>query len=550
MMIVRGMKSVLLGAAALWMVPAAAADLALVIVNTEYETAADRPEDSAAAGYLADALNARGYEVYEALDARMEDLQPLIAGLAARLGEADRLVIFYAGHTLHDEERAWAVPVEMAEPGRVEAAFGALDLSLLLDLAGQVPGRSLVAIGTDDAGFETAEALLPLDAGLGALAAPQGVALVSGPVAPLVEVLTDAVLVEGVTLAEALAAAPEGIAVSGFLSPDAGFAMPIGATPDAETALWLEARRANTVERLEAYLAAHPQGRHAEEARRLIAAQQAAAVDPAEAAEQALALDQAARRRIQQQLTVLGQNTRGIDGIFGPGTRAAIAAWQRTAGFEPSGFLDAAQLDRLEAQAATREAELAAEAERKRREEETADAAFWQATGANGGSADLRAYLGRYPEGIYAAEARAALDRLDQADREAAAAEDRAYWDQVRAADTVEAYRAYLDRYPQGAFAELAEERIADLTGAPEREEAERAARAAEEALGLNAASRSLIEGQLAAIGYDPGRVDGQFDEDARRAIRQFQSRQGLEVTGYVSQEMMRALIVASLGLR
>jgi peptidoglycan hydrolase-like protein with peptidoglycan-binding domain len=306
---------------------------------------------------------------------------------------------------------------------------------------------------------------------------------------------------------------PEGIAVSGFLSPDAGFAMPLGEAPDgngdAEAALWLEARRANTVERLEAYIAAYPQGRYADEARRLIATQQAAAVDPAVAAEQALTLDQTTRRRIQQQLTVLGQNTRGIDGIFGPGTRAAITAWQRTAGFEPSGFLDSAQLDRLASQAATREAELAAEAERKRREEEAADAAFWQATGANGGSADLRAYLTRYPEGVYAAEARAALDRLDQADREAAAAEDRAYWDQVRAADTVEAYRAYVGRYPQGAFAGLAEERIALLTGAPEREEAERAARAAEEALGLNAASRSLIEGQLAAIGYDPGRVDG-----------------------------------------
>ncbi len=548
-MILRGVKVALLGSAALWMVPAAAADLALVIVNSAYETAADRGEDAAAAGFLADALNARGYEVYEARDARMEDLAPVVAGFAERIGEAERLVIFYAGHTLHEGERAWAVPVEMAAPGRVDAAFGALDLSLLLDLAAQVPGRSLVAIGTDDAGFDGSEGTLPLAPGIGELTAPQGVALVSGPVVPLVDVLTGAVLVEGATLAEALEEVPAGIAVTGFLSPDAGLAM-ARTEGDAETALWLEARRANTVERLEAYLAAYPRGRHAEEARRLIAARQAAAVDPAEAAEQALALDQATRRRIQQQLTVLGQNTRGIDGIFGPGTRAAIAAWQRTAGFEPSGFLDAPQLDRLAAQAATREGELAAEAERKRREEEAADAAFWQATGANGRSADLRAYLSRYPDGIYAAEARTALDRLEQADREAAAAEDRVYWDEMRRADTVDAYRAYLARYPQGAFADQAEERIDELTGAPEREEAERAARAAEEALGLNAASRSLIEGQLAAIGYDPGRVDGQFDEDARRAIRQFQSRQGLEVTGYVSQEMMRALIVASLGLR
>lgn len=49
------------------------------------------------------------------------------------------------------------------------------------------------------------------------------------------------------------------------------------------------------------------------------------------------------RREIQQRLTLLDYDTIGVDGIFGPGSRDAIAAWQEQAGFDPTGFLDATQ---------------------------------------------------------------------------------------------------------------------------------------------------------------------------------------------------------------
>jgi peptidoglycan hydrolase-like protein with peptidoglycan-binding domain len=297
--------------------------------------------------------------------------------------------------------------------------------------------------------------------------------------------------------------------VTGYRSPDTGFA---GTPPDAP-------------------------------------ARAARAADPTpEDNETALNLDQAARRSIQQDLTVLGFSTRGIDGIFGPGTRAAISDWQADEGVTATGFLDPRQIARLRSAAEARGAELAAAAELARREEEAADAALWRSTGANGAASDLRVYLDRYPDGIYAAEARAALDRLQAASREAAAAEDRAAWENAQAQDLAPAYARYLESFPEGTFADQARARIEELDAAP-REAALRAEAEAREAeLGLNRASRALIEGQLSAVGFDAGDTDGEFDRAARRAIRQFQTRQGLPVTGFIDQATVQALIVASFG--
>ncbi len=247
---------------------------------------------------------------------------------------------------------------------------------------------------------------------------------------------------------------------------------------------------------------------------------------------------------------MLGYGTRGIDGIFGPGTRAAIAAWQQDQDLESTGFVTAEQLQLLAALADARSAELAAAAEEARREEEAADAAFWRSTGAGGAPADLRAYLARYPEGVYAAEAQAALDRIEAEAAEQASAADRAAWEAAREADRPRAYRDYLAAYPEGAFAGRAQARVAEIEGEPDRRRARDASAQAEEALGLNRGSRALIEGQLAAIGFEVGAPDGEFDQSTRRALREFQGRQGLEATGYVDQATIQALIVASLGLR
>jgi hypothetical protein len=63
--------------------------------------------------------------------------------------------------------------------------------------------------------------------------------------------------------------------------------------------------------------------------------------------EAALALTRAERREVQGRLNALGHAAGPTDGLFGPRSRAAIAAWQAAMGIAPTGFLDAAQLARL-----------------------------------------------------------------------------------------------------------------------------------------------------------------------------------------------------------
>jgi serine/threonine protein kinase/peptidoglycan hydrolase-like protein with peptidoglycan-binding domain len=67
----------------------------------------------------------------------------------------------------------------------------------------------------------------------------------------------------------------------------------------------------------------------------------------AETAETALQLTSADRQRLQMALTVLGFDTRGSDGVFGPRSREMIASWQRARRQPDTGFLSAAQPEAL-----------------------------------------------------------------------------------------------------------------------------------------------------------------------------------------------------------
>lgn len=58
-------------------------------------------------------------------------------------------------------------------------------------------------------------------------------------------------------------------------------------------------------------------------------------------------LDTGTRAQSQRWLSALGYGTGGADGVFGPRTRAAIAAWQRAAGYAPDGYLTRKQYREL-----------------------------------------------------------------------------------------------------------------------------------------------------------------------------------------------------------
>ena len=95
---------------------------------------------------------------------------------------------------------------------------------------------------------------------------------------------------------------------------------------------------------------------------------------PPEAVEEALDLDRAGWRRIQEGLVALGLDPGAPDGLVGGGTRRAVRAYQEGAGKPATGFVDAADVTALHAAAAEadrvadrRRAEAAAaEAERQR----------------------------------------------------------------------------------------------------------------------------------------------------------------------------------------
>ncbi|MBS0522975.1 MAG: protein kinase [Proteobacteria bacterium] len=73
----------------------------------------------------------------------------------------------------------------------------------------------------------------------------------------------------------------------------------------------------------------------------------------AEIAETSLRLGPSDRQRIQVALTSLGFDTQGIDGVFGPRSRAMIQAWQQARNNPATGFLTAPQQQALLGQAAS-----------------------------------------------------------------------------------------------------------------------------------------------------------------------------------------------------
>ncbi len=87
---------------------------------------------------------------------------------------------------------------------------------------------------------------------------------------------------------------------------------------------------------------------------------------PDETDEAALSLTRQDRREIQRRLKLAGHDPRGIDGIFGPKTRAAIGAWQAATGRPGSRYLDEEQVRALEAATKTAYADWLAAVERQR----------------------------------------------------------------------------------------------------------------------------------------------------------------------------------------
>ncbi|MEZ5882594.1 MAG: peptidoglycan-binding domain-containing protein [Paracoccaceae bacterium] len=534
--------------------PAAGADLALLLANQDYATLPDA-KDKVLSDDLRGAFEAAGFTVLSEDDADRGEVQARLIRFISEAPESERLVVVLSGYFRHSDRESWLVPVEAKTGDFAEMLERGLPLSAVLTVLAGHPGKALLVLGAvDTEDTEGVEGLVM--PGLGALEIPQGVSVLSGTPAEAAKFLSGDFLQPGAALD--LAAGQAGLRAAGFLP--AGHAL-IAAAPgvaatsppppaDPEQAYWDLAEREDTIEGYQLYLERHAKGVHADQARARIAAIKAEPERAAKSAEDALNLSRDQRREIQQNLTVLDFDPRGVDGIFGPGSRAAIARWQAAEGFEANGFVTREQITRLSAQGETRAAQLEAEAAERRAEQERQDRIYWEQTGAAGDEAGLRAYLKKHPDGAFADLAQERLAVFEAERREQAEAADRTAWDNAVKLDTVAGYRDYLAATGAAAFREEAEARIAALeteaAGAATIEQAQ----AGEDALNLPGVARTLIESRLAQLGLKPGKADGTFDEDTRRAIRRYQHSGNLPVTGYLDQATVAQLLAGSIGLR
>jgi peptidoglycan hydrolase-like protein with peptidoglycan-binding domain len=547
-------RLLLTSAFALLTAPALADDAALILGTERYEVLGRLP-GAAGVVFAADGLTALGYTVTALPNGRADTMAVALASFMAAEPGTGRTIVALSGRFVTDGRRTWFLSAEAPAPGILTLGPTAVPVESLLQILGDAPGRAVLLLGVDngqDAVFDGW-----LTEGIGSLNVPQGVTVLRGDPGDVAAFMTDDMPVAGADLAK-LVAQNGTLTVQGFLPegfvfmPPAPTEAPVIEVPvvdntGAETALWEGAVALDTVEAYRNYLRRFPTGPHADAAETAIAAIIAEPNRVDRLAEDALALTRDQRRNIQRNLSLLDFNPRGIDGIFGPGTRGAITNWQQDNGFTQTSYLTNEQINRIEAQAARRSAQLEAEAERTRAEQARLDRAFWDETGASGDEAGYRAYLDRFPDGLFSEDAADQLALIEDAKRREAEAEDRAAWDRVRDADRIEGYETYLRAFPDGVFKAEAQARIAALTQAQTDQGANEDAAAMEQALNLNVVATRLVEVRLDQLGLNPGEVDGRFDDATRRAIRRYQRDRDLPVSGYLNEPTVVRLLADSL---
>ncbi len=490
--------------------PAFAEDRGVVIANADYAHADAVAEAQTEA--LAAALEAAGFAVVAGADMAVADARGAVADLLRPDDDPGARLVLLNGHFLHGAGDAWFMGVDAERPDLLGAGAQGISLSTLMGLLrGASPGAVLL-LGSDDAAMDHAAGLQD---GIGPLVPPAGVTVISGP-PEAVTAAGEALLKPGTAVGDVLAADDRLVMVAGG---DAALVLVAGTgdaaaapkesdrdlwaraaaadTPEAyrdylaawpaglyakaaqerldrlgavrsDRDLWAEAAAANTLAAYEDYLARYPEGEFAAAARKrrdelrpaaapvpvTVPAPAASAPAPApvpqaapgQAAETRLGLSRADRVTIQRRLNALGYSTGGADGIFGSRSRQAIRGWQQQNGYAVTGYLTGDQIALMRDQAGA----LTSQRERE-------DEAYWQRTGAQGGAANLRAYLERYPDGRYA---RTARDRLAEIDGPSVSDREQRAWEQARRADTVQAYTVYLQNWPRGAHAEQARQRL------------------------------------------------------------------------------------------
>ncbi|MHA1128234.1 MAG: peptidoglycan-binding protein, partial [Alphaproteobacteria bacterium] len=487
-----------------------AQDLALIITNGNYHSGGTTRAVSRRHADLVEEYSDQGYEIIDAASMRSA-----VESFFDRAKGKDRVIVHFTGLAVHSGNQSWLLPVDIDTDSIIHVDYNAPSIDILLGVLGRHPGRGVMLL----ANLRPDDATAPLMVGAGELNIPQGVLMVSGPEDDLNKFVLKYLLTSSDNLADTLARRGGNLQIDGFVSPDISLVGDASETSDpsdepnwvdlvAEQALWAVADKSDRREDFQEYLYRFPNGIFAPAAKVRLEALDTEDQTPADI-ETAMGLTRIDKRNVQENLTVLGFDTRGVDGIFGRGTRSAIAAWQNRQRLEATGYLAERQVSNLETQADARRREIRAE-----------DLAYWEASGVSGEETDLHLYLDKYPEGRFASEAKEQLAAFDADARNQA---DQDAWRKASNQNTARSYRKYLNDFPEGIYAAIAEQRLTALSVSSVPDSEQNSAREQENRLNLNSGTRTLIENRLKSAGYSVGPADGVFDERTRRAIRAFQ---------------------------
>ena len=532
--------------------PAFADDAALLIGIERYADL-DRVRDGSDIVEAAGPLARFGFQTFAEINPDTDDVFALADRFAAQTSDAERLIVGLSGRFATDDSRTWFLTQNPTGASKLSAMNDSLHIGLVLDVMAQAQGQAILVLGHDG---DDDDLVAGITQGIGRFDdIPQGVMVVIGAPDDAADYVSD--IAQPGADAAAIASADRDLRVFGFaprsliMIPEATTEEPNAAPQTADTAaedaLWDGTQALDTADAYLDYLSKYPNGQYTEQAQAQLDVINSEPNRQDRLAEDALSLTRAQRRDIQRDLTLLDYNTRGIDGIFGPGTRQAITNWQQQAGFAQTSYLSIDQINQLDAQAARRAAELEAEAARVRAAEERRDRAFWQETGAAGDEAGYRAYLERFPDGLFTSEARSRLDTIEASQRAVAETEDKAGWDRARSIDTIPGYREYLAAFEEGEFRRAARDRIKEIRREAQDAEALEDAEATEIDLNVDRVTARLIEAKLASLGLDPGPADGEFTQDTRRALRIYQRDRDLPPSGFLDRGTVSRLLADTL---
>ena len=194
----------------------------------------------------------------------------------------------------------------------------------------------------------------------------------------------------------------------------------------ADDLAWVKALEIDTVEGYRAYIADFPNGRHVEDAQRLINE-----------------FDEEAWKLADERDTIEGYED-------------YLESW-------PEGLHATEARERIAQKKAEEEA-------RRKQAEEAArrEAAAWKTAAETNTIPSYETYLASFPTGKNASEAQTRIERLRaEAARQQASAADEAAWNAARATGTADAYQQYLTSFPQGAHVPEAIAKLEELRPGP-----------------------------------------------------------------------------------